>query len=982
MEKDQEYQSKYRRSQSAPNPTYSPLQVGDATAAMQREFDRQNRDAELTQKQTVNYQKSVIENIGIEGKNAVQQAQELSKLGEFSKTLNEQLQVFVKESNERQKQDGIMEYYTNGVPQQMQDQFDEEEAALAGTDGAINSAAADVGKETGEAYMERAVRGMSGWKAYGYKLAMAQDAGINFGAALATQGKDFSIEVNGETLTFATADTLPEYQTVLAAFRRQYLAQYSDMNPAMLNKHTFPAMKKAENAYTIQWAKDQETKLDADKQNEGASMLVQGVNNGTAGQAYARFTTQLLGNYGNDPKKARDAAYNILKDMAENGKLKETDLDDILDTEDPRTGKTYRSLYDGQVLKRLRTTIIQKSNIDAQNAIARRKAAVVALENKVKELQLGRDETGQDPLSLEARKAIIKEAEAKGVDWKSSEYLQNYLSKEVEQDDEKRKQLDAILYGRGGRGFLTESDLNNASTEVRKEYASKVKDPTSIREHADAVADGEKYAEVAVKEHFKLEYGTGEWGSNTNALVTYQRAKDDYMTKYRAEIKAGNSHAEAQQAAQEYIKLRLGQNFGEPEKNPYLAADYISTDDKLDRSLQTAQAQIAEDKNVLKNGMLRGSEDYYKRLNEYATTGKGEIPTYYHRIAQAYPDLDGWDVAQAQLKANGGPSLMTPPWKQTQDTLAPDVQRLLKNFPTPSRVTRAAYGGNFYKGDNWTQFLDMVASVESESYGGYDAYNRGGSDGGHTAHGSGNSAEDMRYGKPISQLTVNEIVDLGLNNQIFAAGRYQFIPSTLRQTIKDAGLTGDELFDASTQDRLAIARARWRIKHDKGMAGLRREWIGLTNVDDAVLRPAMQGIIDDRSPYNKAENMTAGVARRVYTTGNIGPTSTGPHLDVKQVGGGRFAEDALDDYVEVNDPDFGRISLGELRRRTGGIGDNFDEHLARGSHGIDYGTHSGTGVYLKNGAKVVSKQKSAHGDILTIQLPNGKQYTFLHGKAN
>ena len=49
----------------------------------------------------------------------------------------------------------------------------------------------------------------------GYKL-LWQDAGINFGAALATQGKDFSIEVNGETLTFAAADALPEYQTVPA----------------------------------------------------------------------------------------------------------------------------------------------------------------------------------------------------------------------------------------------------------------------------------------------------------------------------------------------------------------------------------------------------------------------------------------------------------------------------------------------------------------------------------------------------------------------------------------------------------------------------------------------------------------------------------------------------------------------------------------------------------------------------------------------
>ena len=48
------------------------------------------------------------------------------------------------------------------------------------------------------------------------------------------------------------------------------------------------------------------------------------------------------------------------------------------------------------------------------------------------------------------------------------------------------------------------------------------------------------------------------------------------------------------------------------------------------------------------------------------------------------------------------------------------------------------------------------------------------SDGANTAHGSGNSAEDMRYGKGISQLTVNEIIDLGLSAEIFAAGRYQF----------------------------------------------------------------------------------------------------------------------------------------------------------------------------------------------------------------
>ena len=74
------------------------------------------------------------------------------------------------------------------------------------------------------------------------------------------------------------------------------------------------------------------------------------------------------------------------------------------------------------------------------------------------------------------------------------------------------------------------------------------------------------------------------------------------------------------------------------------------------------------------------------------------------------------------------------------------------------------------------------------------------------------------------------------------------------------------------------------------------------------------------------------------------------------------------------------MSLGEIRKRTGGIGDNFDEHVARGSHGVDYGLHSGTKVFVKNGAKVIGSQPSAHGDVVTIQLPNGKQYTFLHGK--
>jgi len=118
-----------------------------------------------------------------------------------------------------------------------------------------------------------------------------------------------------------------------------------------------------------------------------------------------------------------------------------------------------------------------------------------------------------------------------------------------------------------------------------------------------------------------------------------------------------------------------------------------------------------------------------------------------------------------------------------------------------------------------------------------------------------------------------------------------------------------------------------------------------------------------------------------YVTGDIGPTSTGEHLDVKQTNGQRFAENALDSFVEIKDPEFGTISLGALKQRLPGRGDNFDQHVARGSHGIDYPTANGTQLFIKNGARIISKQRTVHGDKVVIQLPDGRRFSFLHGTS-
>lgn len=142
----------------------------------------------------------------------------------------------------------------------------------------------------------------------------------------------------------------------------------------------------------------------------------------------------------------------------------------------------------------------------------------------------------------------------------------------------------------------------------------------------------------------------------------------------------------------------------------------------------------------------------------------------------------------------------------------------------------------------------------------------------------------------------------------------------------------------------------------------------------------MQGMgINVDQPYRPATAATRNQAYMsptiAYKIDGIGPTSTGPHLDVKSTTRARFAAGDLDNFVEVQ---LGkkRVPLGALP-----ITDDFDDHVARGSHGIDYAAPAGTPVLLKNGARVIDSYPTEHGDKLVVQLPDGRRFSFLHGRS-
>ena len=996
---DKKYESTYQRRDYTKDPNYNPLQVADRAAATQQVINSRERQESLNKQSEQLYQTSYMDRLETEGANQIAQAKELSELGKLSQSLAGELTKMEAARGEAAALDQSQIRYEQGLSEERMKLYGNREAELAGEGAAIDTAAHQLGEETGLASVERSGRQLSGWRAYGNKVGEARLLGENYGTAAKASKESFSIpnpnDPDGPPLTLASADTRAEYGLVLQAFRREYFKKSLDYSPELKEKYMYESMRKSEAEMWGEWEENQRIKLEEEKKGYMASELRQAV---TADNPQVLVDTALQiiatqeNSYKGGVKGFNDAFVQTLTSLD----LSTDQINLLWKQKIPGSKQTFGDRF-GRGIKGGRTGLLSAMSTRQEADINRRRQE---------------QERGSKELALS-----LREEQKNGTFRKKEDVLQivkdnnllltpdllKVIQNEPVDIKTARAKADSLYLYRGGDdgGFLRRAEYDALPIEIRAEYKDKLIGDPSSKENKTRLKNLDNQVKILVVAATQAQQGDDGSIKDTVAKETYDKATEWYASEY-AQRRRDNPEKTAQQIYDELL-LEARNEFnpdtwgdkGVP--NPYASGGAKST-------MGVSASENVKVRNVgeylernpfgiasLLPGM--GSADDPKsslgRLVAWDEAGgKGEggtyIPNEYYRIASMVPDMDVYDVINAQLRAaNITPQFEKPPKAAYVDTQPADVQKLLKNLPTPSRGLRAAMGGNSGLAKDPKEFLDLIASVESKGYGDYDAMNTPGDNLPY------NSNERLQ--SPLSGMTIREVLQLQEDGQVHAAGRYQFTnhqgagmdSGTLAETVRLAGMSLDDAFSPENQDRLALARARWRINQGTGMTGLRNEWVGLNAVPNMVLQPftRMFDKVDTSSPYNQPEMLTPGVMKAVYTTGNIGPTSTGPHLDVKQVGGGRFAEDELDNYVVVDDPEYGQIGLGELRRRTGGVGDNYDQHVARGSHGIDYGTHSGTKVSLKNGAKVVSSQPSPHGDILTIELPDGRQFTFLHGTS-
>jgi hypothetical protein len=379
--------------------------------------------------------------------------------------------------------------------------------------------------------------------------------------------------------------------------------------------------------------------------------------------------------------------------------------------------------------------------------------------------------------------------------------------------------------------------------------------------------------------------------------------------------------------------------------------------------------KVRANPNVVNTEVL-ASPALLKDINNRITSGKPiSIPQIYTDLSRAVPGMTPTQILNAQLKAAKLTGQVQPGFRdQLNQINDPTLRRILDQPLTQDRLNTAIIGSG-----------SAPATVRTGNNGYADVVSLGTASGFKFPQVMGAMwALESGWGKYTSGKNNVFNIKARPGQGTMKNGSYWRDYASPLESAKD-------FMNLMTDPRYAPGLARAKTPRQAieaiaagGYAG------GEAAYPSKIIRVMQQMGVNVDQPYNPAppaRNQAFMRPTLAYITGDIGPTSTGEHLDVKQENRQRFAENALDNFVEIQDPEFGRISLGTLKQKLPGRGDSFDEHVARGSHGIDYPTAKGTQLFIKNGARIISKTPTVHGHKVVIQLPDGRRFSFLHGKS-
>ena len=773
--------------------------------------------------------------------------QAFSGLEKLSTSITQYAEQKRDEFQKKEMQRGMYVAYTGGVSQQDRDDLDEQERQGEALDKQTREVANKV-EQDGDPYTAQNIRKMSAWAQYGYAVQSLQMGGAAYGSHFAEKRSATKVNIDGEEFTYDSARTPQQRAAVSAQIRQDYLDRFAEFNPVMAAKYMFPSIQKFEEKEAIKWSDAYAKRLQSERKTEAKDALSAGLYSENGGEAYLNLINTRASDFGG-AGEARKAAAEMLIEMIDNEQITESQVRALMAHEFDHRGMGRTTI--GKAFKRdfvkvelkLQQARLAKSNRAQQELTARR----FEFSENMRTLLAERAESGV-PLTDQEKENLTTAYQEQKLGLNIPE-LKNYETAEDRAEDDAKEILEAK---KATRGYYIESDLDGMPTSVRAAYRDQVKRDTDITAASqETTSRANRRITGAVNDQFQYEEGkTKPTGGYEKYERVLGRAQRDYQTQFRNLMLSGkfDNANDAHEAALQIVNGRVADG-------SYLTLE-VKTNTERQQQLIDLRASLLDPKAPPASGMM----DDVAQAVAYFQTQNGTLPEGVAPV-RSLPDIfnvaasgtssTGIDVALSELAKRGIVGLKKPAVEEKVDTLSP-VHRSLLRKPTAGRLNRVM----LEQGDDVKWMLDTIASVESKSYGEYDAFNRGGTNNGYTAIGPGNSQTDLD--KPISTMTLGEIMARHDRGELHAVGRYQFIKDPFREVMALTGLPEDTVFSPEIQDLFAITRAKQRVSWRGGTQGLINEWRGLKAVSQEE-RERLLTVIKNLGPYNDPSNTLPGL---------------------------------------------------------------------------------------------------------------------------
>lgn len=980
-------------------------------------FSKQNRqmvqDAELRNRQVL------IENAN---RQAAAQVNQLKPLAEFSESLSKTITGYQEAASEQAYIEGVNKGMFEGFPPETLAQRDQIEGTLTAQDEQIQRVADGLAARGSGPEIVFGVRSIGRSHELGLMKGRIMNAGANYPDWLEDKflnDNETKVEVGDKVLTPATAITSEDKAAVREALRVQYLRQTGlfGIKPVMLNE-ALVQMREAEQRMA---ARDRQVfaKTESDRMFQAAESNFEtqiSTDPGTAVNEWLRTVGRTLGPDGRSPLGPR-AALDMLKGKlikAPPGTVTEAVIEAIEGTapfNQPTTtyGKQFPWFFE-ELRREIQDDQIRESD---------RQEKMQTIEQKEKLNQLRELVSSTDFPREQIQKLVDEWREEYGtVPAELADYIDAYgvlpgLTVTAEELD---RQFKAAAQDR----TLTLAEVQDPRVpyEIRKKYE---KDAIDIQE---TIKGSDNYKAAASVFDAALETKLAGFRNDFGSLPpssTLEFAKARAIAEYQRIFKtlsAGATTPEALAKAQtdaiqqvmtdidgnkptSVFFFPTSQDFTDPKKAASLG---ITADDpefpnilkqltgapiSSTARLGSADKLVDGIKRIIGDGRSERVIDTHllipKEILDGAVAqmeaGNYTVPPIVQMIADEFKGrISPYEIIDRQLQARGSDKRVTrAPAVVAAEQLDPRLQQILNYNNTYLRSRRATLSSSDY-----TPFLNLIASKESNGYGGYDAMNIP------ITYAPYNSRN--RLGRPLSEMTVAEVMQQHADGKVYAAGRYQIIQGTLAGLMNGAygaiPVKPTDRFDQKAQDQMAIALANHRLKQGGAnpvdlRKAFRSEWEGFKNINDATLDNAIQNLrAAATSPYRSPDFMSA---RLVYHIGNKGYGSNGAHKHVGSVDGSYFSRNELDKYIEI-EMKGKRVSLSQAMTAAGGEFGASRDNGKRKHTGWDYAAPDGTPVFLKGGAKVVSNSvdnspQGGGSSNMIIQTPDGRKFIFHHGTA-